>query len=114
MNLLKLLLIPLLLIAFLSLTPCKKSPAPRDQAATNTPVASDFQHAAGGTTPAGETKYFKGSIGDTLGLQMKLVREGEKLTGSYFYQKVGTRIDIRGAIDKGGNVVIDEFDSGGN
>src|SRR5688572_21035288 len=89
MNRLQQFLFPLLLIAFLCLTAnCKKTSAPTNQTATNTPAASDFQQAAGGTTPAGETKYFKGSIGSTLGLQMKLVREGEKLTGSYFYQKV--------------------------
>jgi len=46
-------------------------------------------------------------------LQMKLVREGETLTGSYFYKKVGTPIDVRGTIDKDGNVVLEEFDSSG-
>ena len=113
MNQLKPFLIPLLLIGFLGLLACKKTSAPADKTATS-PLASGFQHAAGGTTPVGTSKYFKGSIGSTLGLQMKLVREGEKLTGSYFYQKVGTPIMISGTIDKGGNVVLDEFDSGGH
>ena len=113
MNQLKPFLIPLLLIGFLGLLACKKTSAPADKTATS-PLASEYQHAAGGTTPVGISKYFKGSIGSTLGLQMKLVREGEKLTGSYFYQKVGTPIDISGTIDKGGNVVLDEFDSGGH
>ncbi len=72
-----------------------------------------MQGAHGGTTPQGQTKYFKGSIGSTLGLQMKLVREGERLTGSYFYQKVGTKIDVHGSVDKDGNLVLAEFDSGG-
>ena len=112
MNRLKQPVIALLLIAFLSFTACKKT-SPTEQ--TTGPLAGPNQQpAAGGTTPAGETKYFKGSIGDTLGLQMKLVREGGKITGSYFYQKVGTPIAIRGTIDNGGNVVLDEFDSGGN
>lgn len=115
MNRLKQLLIPVLLVPFLGLTACKKTSAPADKTATGPLAASESQHAAaGGTTPAGETKYFKGSIGSTLGLQMKLVREGEKLSGSYSYQKIGTPINIRGTIDKGGNVVIDEFDSGGS
>ena len=114
MNRLKQFWIPLLLIAFLGLTACKKTSAPADQTATSPLASSASQHAAGGTTPAGETKYFKGSIGSALGLQMKLVREGEKLTGSYSYQKVGAPIDIRGTIDKGGNLALDEFDSGGN
>lgn len=113
MNQLKPFLILLLLIGFLGLIACKKTSAPADKTATS-PLASQYQNAAGGTTPAGISKYFKGSIGTTLGLQMKLVREGEKLTGSYFYQKVGTPIVISGTIDKGGNVVLDEFDSGGH
>lgn len=44
---------------------------------------------------------------------MKLVREGDKLTGSYFYQKVGTRISLRGTVDKDGNLTLDEFDPSG-
>jgi len=106
--------IPLLLIAFFGLMACQKTSAPSDRTGGSPVTAPESQHAAGGTTPAGETKYFKGSIGSTLGLQMKLVREGEKLTGSYFYQRVGTPINIRGTIDNGGNVVIDEFDSAGS
>jgi len=113
MNRLKHFLILVLLFSLIGLLACKKTSTTTDQPATSPPAASEAQPAAGGTTPAGETKYFKGSIGSTLGLQMKLVREGEKLTGSYSYQKVGTSIEIRGTIDKGGNVVIDEFDSGG-
>lgn len=113
MTRLKQFLIPLLLIAFLGLTACKKTSAPMEQT-TNIADPRQDQHAQGGATTTGETKYFKGSIGSTLGLQMKLVREGEKLTGSYSYQKVGTPINISGTIDKGGNVIIDEFDSGGN
>jgi hypothetical protein len=44
---------------------------------------------------------------------MKLVREGERLTGTYFYQKVGTKIDLRGSIDADGNLSLDEFDPSG-
>jgi hypothetical protein len=106
-------LIFFLLFTFIGLAACQRSLAPANETATSPPAASEAQHAAGGTTPTGETKYFKGSIGSTAGLQMKLMREGEKLTGAYSYQKVGTPIDIRGTIDKGGNVVIDEFDSSG-
>ena len=61
----------------------------------------------------GETRHFKGSIGGTQGLQMKLLREGERLTGSYSYAKVGTKIELRGTIDQDGNVMLEEFDSAG-
>lgn len=67
----------------------------------------------GGVTPAPATKYFKGSIGKTLDLQMKLVRTGDQLTGSYYYQKIGKRIDLRGSVDKDGSVVLEEFDADG-
>jgi len=69
--------------------------------------------AAGGTAASVPAKFFKGSIGSNLGLQMKLIRDGEKVTGSYFYQKVGTRIELKGTIDKTGSLTLDEFDTGG-
>lgn len=78
-------------------------PAPNEQ-----PV-----NVVGGATPPPQTKHFKGSIGSTLDLQMKLVRDGDNLTGSYFYQKVGTRISLRGTVDKLGNLTLDEFDPQG-
>ena len=44
---------------------------------------------------------------------MKLVRTGDQLAGSYFYQKVGTRINLRGNVDKDGNLTLQEFDPAG-
>jgi hypothetical protein len=72
-----------------------------------------LSHASGGETPAPQTKYFKGSIGSSLDLQMKLVRTGDQLAGSYFYQKIGTRINLRGNVDKNGNLTLEEFDQAG-
>ncbi|MDQ5846038.1 MAG: DUF4163 domain-containing protein, partial [Acidobacteriota bacterium] len=105
-------LVLLMLPALLSLPGCKKTVTPVKQSATT--ASPDYQHAQGGTTTVGETKYFKGSIGSTLGLQMKLLRESDTLTGTYFYQKVGTKIDVRGSVDKDGNVTLEEFDPKGN
>ncbi|MFN2516684.1 MAG: DUF3298 and DUF4163 domain-containing protein [Pyrinomonadaceae bacterium] len=103
-------LISVLLIALLCFNACRKTFTPAEQTSISTSSATEqYQHPQGGTTLAPETKYFKGSIGSTLGLQMKLVREGETLSGSYFYQKVGTRIDTRGTVDKEGNVTLEEF-----
>ena len=103
--------LPLLaLLLSISFTGCKKSVAPPP---TPVPAASNYEQAQGGTTAAGETRYFRGSIGSALGLQMKLLREGEKLNGNYFYQKVGTKIDLRGTIDNDGNVNLEEFDGSG-
>ena len=44
---------------------------------------------------------------------MKLVRTGDLLAGSYFYQKIGTRINLRGNVDQGGNLTLEEFDQAG-
>ncbi len=103
----------IILIIIAGLTSCKKTSGPGEQAATANSAATQSQGAHGGTTPQGQTKYFKGSIGSALDLQMKLVREGERLTGSYFYQKVGTKIDLNGTIDKDGNILLAEFDPSG-
>jgi len=106
-----------LLIAFVLLSlGCRKTSAP--PAASTTPVAqaspeTALDHSQGGAVPVAQTKHFKGSIGSSLDLQMKLVRTGDQLAGSYFYQKVGTRIDLRGNVDKDGNLTLEEFDKSG-
>jgi hypothetical protein len=94
---------------------CRKTSTPPPTApppGTATP-SPELSHVAGGETPAPQTKYFKGSIGSSLDLQMKLVRTGDQLTGSYFYQKIGTRINLRGNVDKNGNLTLEEFDQAG-
>jgi len=113
MNLQKQLFWALALIAFFSISACRKDSAPTEQTAASPADSAERQHPEGGVTAAAETKFFKGSIGSALGLQMKLVREGENLTGSYFYQKVGKKIEVRGTVDKDGNVTLEEFDSSG-
>ncbi len=105
----------LLLIVSLVGVGCRKASSPP---ATSAPPPSatpgeQLNHVVGGATPPPQTKYFKGSIGTTLDLQMKLVRNGDQLTGSYFYQKVGTRINLRGTVDKDGNLTLQEFDPNG-
>ena len=94
---------------------CRKTTAPPPTApppSTTTP-APELSHSQGGETPAPQAKYFKGSIGSSLDLQMKLVRTGDQLAGSYFYQKVGTRINVRGDVDKNGSLTLQEFDQAG-
>ncbi|HKE55951.1 MAG TPA: DUF3298 domain-containing protein [Pyrinomonadaceae bacterium] len=111
----KLLTLFLLLSLFSFATACKKSAPPPSSpspssAASPTPVE---YHAGGGTTPTVPAKYFKGSIGDSLDLQMKLMRNGDQLTGSYTYTKVGTKIDLKGQVDNDGNLTLEEFDPSG-
>jgi hypothetical protein len=110
----KQLLILLALVSAYSFAACRRASTPAEQTPANpTAVSEQYQHPQGGITPVGETRYFKGSIGSALGLQMKLVRDADRLTGTYFYQKVGTKIDVRGTIESGNNVVLEEFDANG-
>jgi hypothetical protein len=105
----------LLIVFVLFSLGCRKTSAPPP---ASTPVAQaspapQLDHSQGGAIPAAQIKHFKGSIGSSLDLQMKLVRTGDQLAGSYFYQKVGTRIDLRGNVDKDGNLTLEEFDKSG-
>ena len=86
------------------------APGPPQTQASPTTV---LDHSQGGAVPTAQTKHFKGSIGSSLDLQMKLVRTGDQLAGSYFYQKIGTRIDLRGNVDKDGTLMLEEFDKSG-
>lgn len=106
-------IISVLLIASVGVTACRKAPAPNEQPAATPTDAQERQHPESGAATVVETRFFRGSIGSALDLQMKLMRKGDKLTGSYFYQKVGTRIDLRGTVDQNGNVTLEEFDPAG-
>jgi hypothetical protein len=53
-------------------------------------------------------KIFRGSIADKT-VQMNLTRDGNKITGEYFYQKVGKNLKLSGSIDASGNFRIAEF-----
>ncbi|HLM25185.1 MAG TPA: DUF3298 and DUF4163 domain-containing protein [Pyrinomonadaceae bacterium] len=111
MNIRACLIIACLLVSF----SCRRtSTTPPPGTSPSVAAASpQLNHPEGGTTPAPVVKHFKGSIGSSLDLQMKLVRTGDQLSGSYFYQKVGARIDLRGNVDKDGNLTLEEFDQGG-
>jgi hypothetical protein len=107
-------LISLLLIFACIVTACKRTAAPPPSAApAAAPDIPSVAEAQGGAAPAPQTRYFKGSIGSSFDLQMKLVRADPQLTGSYFYQRIGTRISLRGTIDPDGKFVLEEFDPAG-
>jgi hypothetical protein len=75
---------------------------------TGTPEAP-----VGGSAPTSEKFYFRGTIANNLTIEMTLVRDGERLTGTYFYPKVGKSIALSGTIDKGGSVELKESDESG-
>ena len=88
-----------------------QTPAPSP--IVNAASPEQYHQADSGVLPPVQAKFFKGSIGSQLGLQMKLIRNGEQLSGNYSYQKVGTKIDLKGTIDKDNNVTLEEFDTSG-
>jgi hypothetical protein len=113
MTLPKHLIILVALTMLFGATACRRNSATNEQTAAAPADESARQHPDGGVATAIETRFFKGSIGTALGLQMKLMREADKLTGSYVYQKVGKKIDVRGIVDQAGNVTLEEFDPAG-
>src|SRR6476660_2411135 len=100
--------ISLIVICLVLSIVCRKtSTPPAAPPTTQSSPVSQLDSSQGGSTVVTETKHFKGSIGTTLDLQMKLVRTGDQLAGSYFYQKIGTSIDLRGSVDKAGNLTLE-------
>ncbi len=111
MNIRTCLIIACLLFSFGCRRTATTSPPPAAPAVAT--ASPQLNHPEGGAAPAPQVKHFTGSIGTSLDLQMKLVRTGDQISGSYFYQKVGKRIDLRGNVDKDGNLTLEEFDPTG-
>ncbi len=99
-------------IAVIALGACRKQPEPRQQNA-NSNVAMTQDEPLSGAATNGEKFYFRGTIAGNLRIEMTLLRDGESLTGSYFYPRVGKNIALSGTVDKDGNVSISESDDGG-
>ena len=117
MNQQKLPITVLLLVALIGAGACRRKSTVNETArpaeVATVPTPEHYHQADGGAAAAVPAKFFKGSIGSQLGLQMKLTRNGEQITGNYFYQKIGTRIDLKGTIDKDNNITLEEFDASG-
>jgi uncharacterized protein DUF3298/peptidoglycan-N-acetylmuramic acid deacetylase PdaC-like protein len=100
----------LLLIAVAVCGACRKSPATQS---SNTNLASPPQETiGGGAAPAGEKFYFRGWIA-SLSIEMNLTRETDRVTGTYFYPRIGKNIDLKGSIDSGGKLELRETDETG-
>lgn len=57
-------------------------------------------------------KNFRGSIGDKK-IEMNIRREGDQLSGTYLYRRIGSDISLKGSVDKQGNFKLQEFDNSG-
>lgn len=51
---------------------------------------------------------FHGSIGTTSTVRMELAREGDRLTGTYYYEKVGKDIALAGTVRDDGTAELEE------
>jgi hypothetical protein len=113
----------ILSISLLSSVACEKSQIQvNDVSMTNVAANSSPETAA--PENAGEkvvektvadnsnAQTFRGMINGTS-FQMKLVREGSKLSGTYFYTKVGKNLNISGTIAADGKFDLKETDAGG-
>jgi hypothetical protein len=67
---------------------------------------------AGGVVPSDDTKLFRGEVGEYK-IEMRLARAGDRLTGTYAYETVGTSINLNGTIDEERKFTLQESDSGG-
>ncbi len=105
-------LLLVLVIAVMALGACRKQPAQSQQNANSNAAITQDAPLSGAATN-GEKFYFRGTIAGNLKIEMTLVRDGERLTGSYFYPRVGKNIELKGTIDKDGNVSISESDDSG-
>ena len=103
-----------LVIGLVTLGACRKQAGSQPTANSNAPVTHEAP--VGGPAPAGEKFYFRGTITAgtaNLKIEMALVRDGDRLTGTYFYPKVGKNITLSGSVDKSGSVDLRESDESG-
>ena len=89
---------------------CRKQEANKSQANNNTPAATEAP--AGGQAQRGDKFLFRGNIAN-LSIEMSLVRDGDRVRGTYFYPRVGKNIALDGAVNSGGDVELAEADENG-
>lgn len=108
-------------ISVFTATACMNSPVDTN-AANNTPAgestdggsSSGESNGEGGQTAAknANAKTFRGMI-NGIGFEMNLSRNGDKLSGSYFYTKIGKPLKLSGKIEKDGKFTLEETDESG-
>jgi hypothetical protein len=99
----------LLLIAVIG-GACRKQEANKAAANNNTPAATEAP--AGGEAQRGDKFLFRGNIAN-LSIEMSLVRDGDRVTGTYFYPRVGKNIALTGTVNSTGDLELTEADDTG-
>lgn len=110
----------ILIISFFAA--CNNSPSAGDNSGKNSsPANAGVQEGSGEAAGKNETKEpaknqnaknFRGMISGTE-FEMNLAREGENLSGKYFYPKVGKDLKLSGKIDTAGKFTLEETDENG-
>ena len=108
-------LILLPIVVVIASAACRRQSQSVPQPTANSNLAVTQEKPAGGEASVGERSYFRGTIAgaNNLKIEMTLVRDGERVSGSYFYPKVSKNIELNGTIDKDGNVDLREKDDSG-
>lgn len=99
-----------LVAALLIVSACRKQAGNQPATNSNSPTAQDAP--VGGQAQTGEKFLFRGNIAN-LSIEMTLVRDADRLNGTYFYPRVGKNITLTGTVDKSGNVELTEADETG-
>ena len=89
---------------------CRKQEANRSQANNSTPAAMEAP--SGGEAQRGDKYLFRGNIAN-LSIEMSLVRDGDQVTGTYFYPRVGKNIAVTGTVNSAGDLELSEADDTG-
>ena len=59
------------------------------------------------------TRDFKGDINNSYPIEMSLNFKSSNISGTYFYTKLKSGIDLKGTVNENGNLILKEFDKNG-
>jgi hypothetical protein len=110
MTILRSLLLFLLVLALIALGACRKQTS--KEQTVNSNDSAGHEAPVGGKALTGDRYYFRGTIAN-LSIEMTLTRDGDRVTGTYFYPRVGKNINLAGTLDKDGNLEVRESDESG-
>ena len=89
---------------------CRRQETNKSQANNSTPAATEAP--SGGESQRGDKFLFRGNIAN-LSIEMSLVRDGDRVSGTYFYPRVGKNIAVTGTVNSAGDLELTEADDTG-
>ncbi|HEX7722135.1 MAG TPA: RsiV family protein [Pyrinomonadaceae bacterium] len=106
----KLTITAIVLGATIAFGACRKPSSGQPPVAAATPVVQDAP--VGGMAQTGDKYFFRGTIAN-LSIEMQLLRDGDRISGTCFYPRVGKNIALAGTVDKDNNITLAESDESG-